>query len=502
MTAGTKLVLGVSIVLGMLACGADPPPSVTFTVDLNADLADVDDGARVYVLLVSGDDREPLFSWPHEQIVVGCNASDRDDSGRWVLDAGDDSFPVDLASLNAGTYTVRAIIDRDPVDGRTGWAEGNAYSSKRVVELDPSAATAIELLVEHEIPPDEFVETADIKEVVLRSDLVSDFAAEDRFLRAAVVLPPGYDGNDKLYPTVYVIPGWGASHTAVLQGEHQQQRYGVQGFGRDKVYVFLDHDMTYGVHCFANSAVVGPWGDALVRELIPEIEARCRVTPDGGARFLTGQSSGGWASLWLQLSFPDEFAGAFAASPDFVDFRAFGDGLDLYDPAADWHRSPDGGLRAGVRSPADGTVLMTVAAADQRFLVARGADQLTSFEAVFGRPGPDGGPQPLADRRTGEIDRSVVEHWKAFDLSRLVAERWNVIGPRLVGRIHIWVGDRDDYYLDEAVRLFGRRLDELGARAVVEVVPGRGHDVWSDDIRRSMHASMDRLLEEAGFESP
>lgn len=481
-----------------LGCIPAEPPSIQFSVSLAEGLQPAGVGSRVYVLLTPGSANDPMFAPPWEQWVVGCDAS-AGENRTWMLDDADQVFPRPLSQLEAGEYTVRAVLDRDPTDWKTGWAAGNHYTSKMTIVLDPSRPTSVELLIEHPIEVEPFVPTETIHEVRLGSELVSRFAGDARYLSAAVVLPDGYAESDASYPTVYVMPGWGGSHTSLVHGDFQQRRYGMAGFGRDKIYVFLDHEMRYGAHCFANSDVVGPWGEALVRELIPHIEEKYRVIADGRARFLAGQSSGAWGALWLQLSYPESFAGAFAASPDFVDFRAFGDDLDLYDASANFFVTSDGRPRSGVRDPKTGSVLFTTEESARWQSVAVGADQLTSFEAVFGRPAATGGPQPLVDRSTGAIDRGVMEDWERYDLSRMLSERWSEIGPHVKGKLHIWVGGNDDYFLDGAVRLFGEELDRRGAEAHVEIIPGLGHDVWNDDLRTFMHARIDAILTEASY---
>jgi S-formylglutathione hydrolase FrmB len=488
-------ILTVCCLVSVLGCGANEPTGLRFDITLGTEVAEGPARGRVYVVLSPGPESEPLFSAPHHQIVFACDATDRNAAGSWSVDSSSDGYPGPLSTLAPGEYSIRAVLDRDTVDWKTGWAPGNIYSSKTTRHLDHSTPETIDLVLEHRIEPEAFTATARIREVRLQSDLVSNFAGAPRFLEAAVVLPENYDGGSDTYPTVYVMPGWGASHHIILQGQHQQRRYGMDGFGREKIYVFLNHDMRYGAHCFANSDVVGPWGDALVRELVPYIEREYRVIPDAGARFLTGQSSGGWGVLWLQMTYPKEFGSVFAASPDFVDFRSFGPGLDLYAEGANFFTGPDGQPRPGVRDPRNGRVLMTVQEAAVRQSVVLGADQLTSFEAVFGRPAKDGRPRQLVDRQNGAIDRGEIPHWARYDLARVLADRWGEIGPDLRGKIHIWVGGNDDYYLDQPVRLLQQQLFDLGADAHVEVIPGLGHDVWSDEIRSFIHERIDALTQ-------
>ncbi|MCP4895957.1 MAG: hypothetical protein GY906_03195 [bacterium] len=157
-------------------------------------------------------------------------------------------------------------------------------------------------------------------------------------------------------------------------------------------------------------------------------------------------------------------------SQRFVDFRALGEGLDLYDPQANYFLADDGSPRPGERDHHISKVVTTTWQAEQRRLVAKGADQQVSFEAVVGRPGEDGLPRQLIDRTTGAIDPEVLELWSRYDLRRILVERWDEIGPSLRGKLNIWVGSSDSYYLDEAVRLLKKDLEAMDAGAVPSFV--------------------------------
>jgi S-formylglutathione hydrolase FrmB len=485
--------------LWMSGCAGGAPDSTRFEVGLAPGLEQAVSGGRLYVLLSPGAESEPLFTAPHEQKVLAVDVERWSNTDSVILGAGHDAWPYTADELPAGEYAVRAVLDHDTDDWRTGWAPGNLYSSKAVLEIGAGPSPALELVVEHTVPHPEFAATDRIHEVRLKSAIVSAFAQGPRFIEAAVILPAGYATGTERYPVVFVLPGWGATHHSASQGDFQQRRYGMDGFGRDKVFVFLNHDMSFGAHCFANSDTVGPWGDALVTEFIPFLEERYRIIHEPEGRFLVGQSSGGWGALWLQITYPTVFSGAFAGSPDFVDFRAFGPHLDLYEPGANFFAAADGTPHPGVRDSETGTTLLTNRQGVERSAVVRGANQQTSFEAVFGMPTPGGGAERLFDPSTGTIDPDVVARWSRFDLTRRVAEQWPRFGQNLQGKLTIWVGDEDDYYLDEAVRLFAETLEDLDAAAHIEIIPDAGHDTWSDDVRGTLHRRIDASLQRAGL---
>jgi S-formylglutathione hydrolase FrmB len=251
--------------------------------------------------------------------------------------------------------------------------------------------------------------------------------------------------------------------------------------GVEMIWVVLDPNCRLGHHVFADSANNGPVGQALTQELIPYIEKNFRAVGKPSGRFVTGHSSGGWSSLWLQVTYPDFFNGTWSTAPDPVDFRDF-QRIDLYAPGANMFTGPDGKQRPLARSGA--RVLQYYKPFSDMEEVAGHGGQLGSFEAVFSPKGADGKPRRLWDRKTGAVDPEVAKEWQKYDI-RLVLERnWKELGPKLQGKIHVYMGGEDTFYLDGAARLLAASLKQLGSDAVVEVVPGRDHFTLMDQAMR------------------
>jgi pimeloyl-ACP methyl ester carboxylesterase len=264
-------------------------------------------------------------------------------------------------------------------------------------------------------------------------------------------------------------------------------------FGKDLVQVVLDPDCGTGHHVFADSATNGPRGAALIEELIPHIERTFPVLANPRARLLTGHSSGGWSSLWLQLSYPDVFGGTWSTSPDPVDFRDFQQ-INIYAPGENMFRD-----RQGKRRP-----LARVGAVPALFFdrfcrmddVIGWGGQLGSFEAVFSPLDRDGRPRKLWDRATGAIDPEVARAWEKYDI-RLVLERhWPKLGPKLKGKLHVITGGMDTYYLEGAVKLLKASLAKLGSDAVIEIVPGRSHSIFDRQIAERLDREMNAAVRE------
>jgi len=267
------------------------------------------------------------------------------------------------------------------------------------------------------------------------------------------------------------------------------------------IWVLLSGQCKWGHHCYANSATNGPRGDALVYELIPHIDRKFRTVPAPTARFLTGHSSGGWSSLWLQVSYPQFFGGVWSNAPDAVDFRSFPQ-INLYaDPPMNFYYDRKGRRRPIARR---GTRPWLWAESFCRMddCLGRGG-LLRSFEAVFSPCGSDGLPRRLWDRKTGRINPEVARAWQKYDLRMLLEENWDALGPKLEGKLHIVVGELDTFYLEGAVKRLAETLGKLGSNAQIEIIPGKDHfNLATSDCRRRFRRQMSQTYLKHYIEDP
>ncbi|HEX6987055.1 MAG TPA: alpha/beta hydrolase-fold protein, partial [Planctomycetaceae bacterium] len=216
--------------------------------------------------------------------------------------------------------------------------------------------------------------------------------------------------------------------------------------------------------------------------------AAFRSVPRPTARFLTGHSSGGWSSLWLQVAYPGTFGGVWSTAPDPVDFRDF-QRIDVYRAGENMYVDREGNPRPLARM--NGRPVLLYRDFDRMEQVLGPGGQLHSFEAVFGPKGEDGRPVPLWDRATGSIDPAVADAWRRYDIRLLLEENWPTLGPKLADKLHVFMGEEDTFYLEGATRLLKESLARLGSDAAVELVPGRDHfDLLTPDLRTRIRGEM------------
>jgi len=480
------LIITVSFFFSLATANADK--TVEIQLSLSKSVADHALTGRVYVLFDNnvyarpldgpdGSPNKPFFAldvkgWETFQKLVVTNEAL--------------GFPCSLDQLPNGYYSVQALLDTNTVDrdfeDSPGVIPGGIYSEIAVVSIQDGKKNTVALDLMNKTGAREFEETELIKEIKLESRLLSDFYGRPTSIKAAVILPPSYfEDTAKKYATVYIMPGFGTRYYAAASDNFQIQRYGMNRVGLEKIFIFLDQVSSLGCHVFANSENNGPWGTAFVDELIPYIESNYRVFPDPKTRFLTGQSSGAWAGLWLQLNYPEQFGGVWAASPDPVDFTSFV-GANLYEQGANLFYT-----RAG------DTLEMIKLFADFDRVVGTGW-QMGSFEAVFSTRGADGLPRRLWDRTTGNIDPAVAQSWKKYDLRLFLEANWATLAPRLAGKIHIYVADDDRFELDNPVRSLQEAMTAINADLDINILPEGGHNIWSRDLRTTIHQQMDEII--------
>jgi S-formylglutathione hydrolase FrmB len=449
--------------------GAEPRP-LDFRLTFDPSISRAPFTGRVYVMLFKNDPGEnPRFapSWAKPEPLFAVDVKDWEPDKPLLLGAGALAYPAPLAALPKGEYFIQAVMDF----GRGmsfGAGPGNGWCSAGPRQLDPASTGTVDLRLDKVYAEPTFKETDRIKLIDVESKLLSAFHGRPVRLRAGVVLPRSWhDDASSRYPVVYEIPGFSGSHFAARLRQDATNVAGV-----DMLRVVLDPCCPGGHSAFADSANNGPWGRALVEELIPEIEKQFRGLGTPAGRFVTGHSSGGWSSLWLQISYPDLFGGVWSTAPDPVDFRDF-QRIDLAHPGANLFADAAGKPRPLAHN-GDKPYIFFRPFSDMEEVMGHGG-QLGSFEAVFGPRGADGRPARLWDRRTGAIDPAVARAWQDYDIRLKLERNWSTLGPKLAGKLHVYVGADDTFYLDGAVRLLGESLRGLGSDAVVEVFPGKNH---------------------------
>jgi len=404
-----------------------------------------------------------------------------------IVDATTRGWPVEsISQLPAGDYTVQAVLNVyttfHRADGHTikahldqwegqHWnrSPGNLYSDPQKVHIDPSVATPIRITLNKKIPPLGVpADTQYVKHIKFKSDILSTWWGHEIDLGAIVVLPEGFDSHpDAHFPVAY---NQGHFPTNFTLTDRFLEDWKSGKLGRF-IIVLMQHPTPFYDDSYAvNSANNGPYGDALTQELIPRVEKAFRAIAAPWARVVYGGSTGGWESLAWQVFYPDMFNGTWTFCPDPVDFRYF-QMVNIYNdknafyPNSPWKTEP---VRPWERTP-DDQVLMSEKDASHLEEVlgtkGRSGDQMDIFNAVFGPVGDDGYPRLLYDKWTGEIDHTVAQYWKEHYDVRAVLERdWKTLAPKLDGKLHLYVGEMDSYYLEEAAFLLRDFLEKAEPR--------------------------------------
>lgn len=491
--------------LSALVAQAQPLFSVSFPASATSTALD----GRVLLLLAKDAKTEPRFQISDEadtQLVFGIDVDGLKPGQAATVNSSAFGYPrKSLADVPAGEYYVQAVLHRYetfrlktghtvklPMDRGEGqhWnlAPGNLYSKPVRIRYNPRTKQVIPVVMDQVIPPiEEPKDTKYIKHIKVLSKRLTEFWGRPMYLGAHVLLPHGFDEHPNARFPLCVFHGHfpadfdGFSETpppADMDTSDYVPRFGIYGYKKRvaqeahdfykqwtskdfprMLIVEIQHPTPYYDDSYAvNSASMGPWGDAIMYELIPEIERQFRGIGQGWARFTYGGSTGGWEALAVQVMYPDEFNGCFAACPDPITFQAY-TVVDIYkDQNAYYLDSPHKRTPRPGKRDYLGHVKCTIEDMNHRELAlgtnSRSGDQWDIWQAVFSPQGPDGYPKPIWDKRTGVIDRQVAAYWREnYDLLHILKRDWKTLGPKLAGKIRIYCGDMDNFYLNNAVYL-------------------------------------------------
>ena len=380
-----------------------------------------------------------------------------------------------LRDLPAGEYWMQPFVNvytRFPrADGHTVWlhndqwegqdwkrSPGNLFGDPVRVAFDPKSATPLRLVANKVIPPIPLPADTDmVKRIRFQSAILSKWWGQPIYLGATVLLPRGYDTHPNVrYPVNYMQDHFSLNPPGGFGRGGDFDRFWMSDTAPRFIAVTLQHpspyyDDSYGV----DSANNGPYGEAIIKELIPAVEQKFRVIRQPWARMLSGGSTGGWIALAHQVLYPDFYGGSFALCPDSVDF-SYHQIVNIYSDANAYY------VEKGwtkVERPSqrtiDGNIEVMMKDENWYELVvgdkSRSGGQWDIWEATYSPVGPDGYPRRLWNKETGVIDKSVAEQWKKYDMADILRKNWTVLGPKIADKIHVYVGDMDSYYLNDAV---------------------------------------------------
>ncbi len=475
--------------------------AVSFSKEQSAEPLD----GRILLLLSTDGSAEPrmqINGTPKTQMIFGLDADGMKPGQKVIVEDAAYGYPMRyLRDVPAGEYFVQVVFHKYetfhradgytvklPVDRGEGqhWnlAPGNLYSKPQKIALHKGGEPIAVVLDQAIAPIPEPKDTTYVRHIKIQSELLTKFWGRPIFLSANVLVPEGFDAHlNAHFPLAVFEDHFNEDFEGIrttppdpnLKPDYSE-RFHLSGYNRiqqEEGYKFyqqwttpnfprllvaqINHANPYYDDSYAvNSANLGPYGDAIETELIPAIEKKFRGIGQGWARFVYGGSTGGWEALAVQVFYPDHYNGAFVACPDPVDFRAYTN-INLYaDKNAFFMEGPH--LRVAQPATRDylGRTFLTTQKANQYELAlgshGRSGEQFDIWQAVYGPVGSDGYPKPIFDKETGEIDATVAAYWKEhFDLSAILQKNWGSLGPKLVGKIHVYVGSADTFFLNDAV---------------------------------------------------
>lgn len=500
----------IFLLLLCAGCSTKNEKPTVFKISFTTEMSDQALDGRLLLMLANNDKSEPRFQINDgltTQLIFGIDVEGMQPGQEIIIDSQNSfGFPIQsIKNIPAGEYYVQALINRyETFNLKTGhnvklppdqgegqqWSRkpGNFYSKPMKVSIKSEKSETITVSMDQKIPSiEEPKDTQYVKHIKIQSKMLTEFWGKPMFLGANVLLPEGFDEHPEAKYPLMIYHGhfpsdFGGFSTqpppADMDTSDYSPRFSIYGynkFEKQEAYNFykqwsgknfprfiiieIQHANPYYDDSYAvNSANLGPYGDAIMKELLPEIETKFRGIGEGWARFTYGGSTGGWEALAVQMFYPDDFNGCFAACPDPIDFRAYCL-VDIYkDKNAYWYESDFKKLPRPAHRNYLGQIQNTMQETNHYELAlgtkSRSGQQWDIWEAVYSPQGEDGYPKRIFNKETGDIDPAVAEYWKEnYDLRYILERDWQTLGPKLEGKIHIYCGDMDNYYLNNAVYL-------------------------------------------------
>jgi hypothetical protein len=545
-TAFTKCVVPRLLILFISFLGLGAANAQSFRVTVAPGLMGEALDGRLLLLMADNNKSEPRFQIndaANTQLVFGIDVEGWKQGESQLVGVSAFGYPLErLRDVPRGDYYVQVLLHKYetfhlqnghtvklPMDRGEGqhWNEapGNLYSTPVKIHFDPGTSGEVSVLIDKAIAPITAPQDNKyVRHIKIQSKLLTAFWGRPMYLGAHILLPEGFDEHPAVkYPLAIFhghfpadFGGWRTTppeenlpydtstrfRIANYQKIEQKEAYDFYkqwtgpGFPR-VIAIEIEHANPYYDDSYAvNSANLGPYGDAITYELIPEIEKQFRGIGQGWARFTYGGSTGGWEALAVQVFYPEEYNGCYAACPDPVDFHHYTT-IDLYHDKNAYYVDSKykQTTRPGYRDYL-GHVSAMVKEMNQRELAlgtrTRSGDQFDIWEAVFSPAGPDGYPQRIFDKYTGAIDSVVADYWKEhFDLTHIIERDWAKLGDKLKGKIHIYVGTMDSYYLNDAVydaEDMLKKLNNPGCSCQVDY-GDRAEHCWNGDHSRPNYIS-------------
>jgi len=440
-----------------------------FVVTHDGQIGESLDG-RVYVMLTQGKvppvggpdwwNPEPFFAIDVENWSVGEPL---------LLNDTADVMDAPLSSLEEGNWKAVAVF-RGENERSYLAVPGGLFSKNVEFQGDGGSTGIVTFELTEKVPDRTWKEHKNLRLLDRRSPMLSEFYGRDIDHGACVIVPDDYNPQrEKPYPVLYWIGGFGSDH----HGSRMMKAYFTASDYDDQICrVILNAQTHSGHHVFADSANNGPRMKALIEEFIPYLEETYNLGGSGELRFLSGHSSGGWSSLWLQIQNPDFFNGVWSLAPDPVDFHHF-QTVDLYAEDANMYVDEEGNERPLARNGVT-PVLFTrgFTAMDD---VIKDGGQMGSFEWVFSPKGIDGRPIPMWNHKSGEVNSEVVEYWKMYDIRKYLEDNWEALAPKLENKINIIAAEYDTFYLEDAVIALNEFFEEKGFGALIRVIENGNH---------------------------
>jgi len=483
------LILALFVLTTDIVIGQEESTKLAFHISVNEELkASFKSNGRLLIYITEMDEIEPRNSsvFSDNEFIFGKNIKNWDKNETKHFNGNEDwekTANWNFNSVPHGDYNIQLVWSQNGNSESQINSPGNLYSES--VKINTTVKQEITISLSKIIPERKLIEHNLVELFSFQSDTLSKWWDRPMNIKASVLLPSGYSNNpNENYPIRYNVAGYGGRYTRVnrLVNNEEFISWWTSEEAPQIITVFLDGEGPFGDSYQLNSDNSGPYGEMLINELIPKIEKQFRVIGSSKTRFVDGCSTGSWVSLALQLFYPEVFNGCWSYSPDPVSFNKM-QLVNIYEDKNAFYNNRMY-LRPSMRdingdpqfSIKEEIYYENVEGVSNTYTTSGG--QWSAWNALYSPKGIDGLPMPIFDPVNGTIDKQIAEHWKKHDLLLYTKANWAELGPKVNGKIHVWMGDMDNFYLNNAMRDFDNYLKSTTnpkSDAQIEFSPMKEH---------------------------
>ena len=432
---------------------------------------------RVYVAFSRPDPRRPgeprmrMGSWFSPPPLLALDVVDVPVGGSVLIGKSALSHPIPLDEIEPGKWEIQGVVRMNLDSPNPGRGAGDLYSNTVTVDLSEKRDGPIELVLTNTVEPRKFPESREVKHFEIKQQAAQQVSRPPR-LDARRRHPPRWVGREPDQTLPHRLSQHGLWRQSLRRAKAGRSTRPGKRCAQVHPTSSSTRPATAGIASSRTRPTTGPGAPRWSPNSSPRSRRNtaARSTPTT-ASSPEAPAAGGPASGSRSCT-PTTSAPAFLTCPT-PSISATSSASTFIRPARTCSSMK---TESAARSPARAETSRSGTTTSSGEKPSSGpAGRSVHSKPASARAGDDGEPMPVFNRETGAVNAKVAKAWEAYDI-RLILERdWEQLEPSLAGKIHVYAGEVDTFYLEGAARLLMESVDGLAADAEVRIIGGMAH---------------------------